>query len=93
VYFLSVVFQNDVNSRPMQASVHINNTVNYNIACPVLPSNNNNSSNIDMNVNMNENNAEENEEDENDNNESDQGSDTDVKDTDLLTPPTSDDDE
>ncbi len=31
-FFFSIVFRNDLNSRPVQISVHINNTNNFNFA-------------------------------------------------------------
>ena len=93
ICFLSLVIQNDVNSRPMQVSVNINNTITFNLASQILPSNSHNPNTNNVNTHMDENNIDqEDDENENDDNasESDEGSDTVTNDADFVTPTTSD---
>ena len=94
ICFLSLVFQNDVNSRPKQVSVNINSTITVNLASKILSSNDHNPNTNSVNTHMDENDIEEEgEENQNDDNasESDQDSDTVMNDADFVTPPTTSD--
>ncbi len=50
--FLSLVFQNHVDSRPKQINTTIINNINLNIPGQVLPTNNNNQSKNGNNIDM-----------------------------------------
>lgn len=53
-----MVLQNDVNSRPIQFTVNINNTINYNLAGPIISINAQHPNSTNTNTIIRENNAE-----------------------------------